>query len=210
MNLSLVSSVAESYKTSPLAAAVERAWFNGILVVVAAGNAGPDTLLYPPANDPFVITVGASDMMGTVAANTDDTVAPWSSYGTTQDGFSKPEVVAPGRRIVAPLTSANSNLALAMSARIKDGSYIWLSGTSMAAPMVSGIGALAFQAHPEWTNDQFKWLLMQKARRPAQGLPGSGNGAVNAVPVVNYEGTPEARQSRIFRSATCWLDRMAR
>ena len=65
MNLSLLSSVAESYKTSTLDAAVERAWFNGILVVVAAGNGGANTMQYPPANDPFVITVGATDTMGT-------------------------------------------------------------------------------------------------------------------------------------------------
>jgi serine protease AprX len=195
MNLSLVSSVAESYKTSTLAAAVERAWFNGILVVVAAGNAGAGTLAYPPANDPFVITVGASDTMNTVA-NGDDTVAPWSSYGTTQDGFSKPEVVAPGRMIVAPLTSARSTLGLALPGRIVDGSYMWLSGTSMAAPVVAGVAALAFQAHPEWTNDQVKWLLMQTATPlglagDSTPLPGSGTGTVNAPAVVEYAGTPQ-------------------
>jgi serine protease AprX len=195
MNLSLVSSVAESYKTSTLAAAVERAWFSGILVVVAAGNAGAGTLAYPPANDPFVITVGASDTMNTVA-NGDDTVAPWSSYGTTQDGFSKPEVVAPGRMIVAPLTSASSVLGLALPGRIVDGSYMWLSGTSMAAPVVAGVAALAFQAHPEWTNDQVKWLLMQTATPlglagDSTPLPGSGSGTVNAPAVVEYAGTPQ-------------------
>ena len=51
-------------------AAVEILWFNGIVVVVAAGNngtgSGPVTL-YPPANDPFVITVGATDDQGTAS-----------------------------------------------------------------------------------------------------------------------------------------------
>ncbi len=188
MNLSLVSSVAESYKTSALAAAVERAWFNGILVVVAAGNDGANTMQYPPANDPFVITVGASDPMNTVAQS-DDTIAPWSSYGTTQDGVAKPDVVAPGRYMVAPLTSTTAKLALEDPTRIVDGAYLRLSGTSMAAPVVSGIAALAFQKHPEWTNDQVKWLLMNTATSLAVSA-GQGRGEVNATSVVNFSGTP--------------------
>src|SRR6266498_1862184 len=59
-NLSLNSAVEQSYHTSPLDAAVEVLWFNGIVVVASAGNNGTSTL-YPPANDPFVITVGATD-----------------------------------------------------------------------------------------------------------------------------------------------------
>ncbi len=67
VNLSLNATTPQSYHTSPLAAAVEILWFNGIVVVVSAGNNGqqsPGTLL-PPANDPFVITVGATDDQGT-------------------------------------------------------------------------------------------------------------------------------------------------
>jgi serine protease AprX len=187
MNLSLVASVAESARTSVLAAAVERAWFHGILVVVSAGNSGPNTLFYPPANDPFVITVGASDPMGT-ATRADDGMAPWSSYGISQDGVVKPDVVAPGRRIIAPIANNGATLTKSFPERIVDGSYIWMSGTSMAAPVVSGIAALAFQAHPEWTNDQVKWLLMQTAT-PVLGV-GQGAGQVNAAAVVNYSGTP--------------------
>ncbi|PLS79361.1 MAG: hypothetical protein CYG59_13660 [Chloroflexi bacterium] len=192
MNLSLVSSVAESAKTSILAAAVERAWFNGIFVVVAAGNAGPDTLYYPPANDPFVVTVGAADSMGTVAQG-DDMIAPWSSYGVTQDGYSKPDVVAPGRYIVSPLASSGSTLGTQFPERIVDGKYVWLSGTSMAAPVVAGVAALAFQAHPEWTNDQVKWLLLNTSQQLGIGgilLPGQGAGEVDATAVVRYSSTP--------------------
>ena len=192
LNLSMVSSVPESYKTSTLSAAVQRAWFNGILVVVAAGNAGPDTMGYPPANDPFVVTVGASDTMGT-AARADDGMAPWSSYGTTQDGVSKPDVVAPGRYIVAPLASTGSTLAQQLPDRLVDGAFLRLSGTSMAAPIVSGIAALAFQAHPEWSNDQVKWLLRQTATGlgGANPLPGQGAGEVDAAAVVRYSGMPD-------------------
>ena len=63
VNISMNSTVAQSYHTSPLDAAVEILWFNGVVVVVSAGNngtgEGPVTI-YPPANDPFVITVGAN------------------------------------------------------------------------------------------------------------------------------------------------------
>ena len=64
VNISMNSTVAESYQTSPIDAAVEILWFNGIVVVVSAGNSGPG-IIFPPANDPFVITVGAADDMGT-------------------------------------------------------------------------------------------------------------------------------------------------
>jgi serine protease AprX len=185
MNLSLISSVAESYLSSALDAAVERAWFNGILVVVAAGNSGPDTMYYPPANDPFVVTVGAADPMDTLTPN-DDTLAPWSSYGTSQDGVSKPDVVAPGRYIVAPLASTSCTLATQFPDRIVDDAYIRMSGTSMAAPVVAGVAALAFQAHPDWTNDQLKWLLLNTATP----LPAQDAHEVNAAAVVAYDGTP--------------------
>jgi serine protease AprX len=188
MNLSLISSVAESATTSPLSAAVQHAWFSGVLVVVAAGNAGPDTMKYPPANDPFVITVGATDSMNTVSS-ADDTIAPWSGYGTTQDGFSKPEVVAPGRYMVAPLASSAATLALSDPTRIVDGTYMRLSGTSMAAPVVSGVAALAFEDHPEWTNDQIKWLLLNTSTR-LNVAAGQGAGQVNASALVNFKGTP--------------------
>jgi serine protease AprX len=199
MNLSLVSSVPESYTTSILAAAVERAWFNGIFVVVAAGNSGPGTVLYPPANDPFVVTVGAADIMGTLSQS-DDQVAPWSSYGITQDGFSKPDLIAPGRYIVSPLASGGSTLAKRFPDRIVDTSYLWLSGTSMSAPIVAGVAAIIFEQYPSWTNDQVKWLLMHTAiklgpRDPITGLviplPGQGAGEVRALVADRYKSTPQ-------------------
>ena len=172
LNLSLVSTAPESYRTSLLDAAVEYAWFKGIVVVVAAGNAGPDTMRYPPANDPFAIVVGATDDNGTAAAD-DDQRAWFSSYGTTQDGVARPDLVAPGRRIVSTLADKDIALAREFPDRIVRGKYIRLSGTSASAPVVSGAAALLLQARPDLRPNEVKWLLQQTAQ-PAvvlQGLP---------------------------------------
>jgi subtilisin family serine protease len=59
----------------------------------------------------------------------------------------------------------------------------------MAAPVVAGVAALAFQAHPEWTNDQVKWLL-QNTSTALNVSAGQGAGEVNADALVRYSGTP--------------------
>jgi serine protease AprX len=186
VNLSLVSSVAESYTTSALDAAVELAWLKGIVVVVSAGNAGPNTLLYAPANDPYVITVGATDDKGT-AGTSDDQLAPWSSYGTTQDGFAKPDLVAPGRHIVGPLAGGNVTLSSLFPGNILSGLnnlYIQLSGTSAAAPVVSGSVADLLQARPNMRPDYVKGLLRQTAI-PVAGV-GTGAGYPQILRAANY------------------------
>ncbi|HSO94127.1 MAG TPA: S8 family serine peptidase [Candidatus Dormibacteraeota bacterium] len=184
LNLSLSASVQESYMTSPIDAAVEYAWLKGIVVVVAAGNNGPNSALYAPANDPFVITVGATDDQGTRLIG-DDTLAAFSSYGLTQDGVSKPELVAPGRHIVTTL-AANSSFALNYPTYIVGSQYIRLSGTSMAAPMVSGVAALYIESHPQVRPGQLKALLISTA----QPLPlvGAGAGYPDAARAVAYQG----------------------
>ena len=79
---------------------MRRLWLSGIVVVTSSGNNGPQAMVYSPGSDPFVITVGASDINDTVS-RTDDFNAPWSSYGYTAEGFAKPEVAAPGRYMIA-------------------------------------------------------------------------------------------------------------
>ncbi|HEX3266057.1 MAG TPA: S8 family peptidase [Candidatus Limnocylindrales bacterium] len=164
VNLSLSSTVAESARTDPLDAAVEAAWFNGLVVVAAAGNRGSDedAVRYAPANDPYVITVGAAEDQGT-AARADDTVTAWSSRGTTQDGVAKPEVTAPGSQIVSTLAGGSDYTSLCPGC-VVDGDYIRAGGTSQAAPVVSGIAALLLQAHPNWTPDQVKYAVSQSGR----------------------------------------------
>jgi serine protease AprX len=163
VNLSLDSRTPQSYTTDPLDAAVEAAWFHGIVVVAAAGNLGTarDAVQFAPANDPYVITVGAVDENGT-ADPSDDWIPSWSSRGITQDGFQKPDVYAPGDHIVSVL-APNSAFAQMCPICVIGGEYIRTSGTSMAAPMISGLVADLLQAHPGWSPDQVKAALTSPA-----------------------------------------------
>jgi serine protease AprX len=169
VNLSMNSTIAQSYHTSPLDAAVEILWFNGIVVVVSAGNngtgEGPATI-YPPANDPFVITVGATNDKGT-AELWDDNLAVFSAYGHSEDGYSKPDLVAPGRNLVAPLSEKASTVYTAHPMHRVGDEYFRMSGTSMSAPVVSGAVALLLQSEPYLTPDQVKYRLVATASIPA-------------------------------------------
>jgi serine protease AprX len=181
-NFSLQSTAPATFAYDPLNAAVEKLWFNGVVVVAAAGNYGdngqPTTLAYAPGNDPFVITVGASDMNGTPYTAADDFVAPWSAFGYTLDGFAKPDIGAPGRLIVGPVPST-STMVKEHPERVMALGYMWMSGTSFAAPMVSGSAALVLAYHPNWTPDQVKGALMLTAQPTAAGLA-LGVGELNA------------------------------
>ncbi|MBV9337500.1 MAG: S8 family peptidase [Solirubrobacterales bacterium] len=169
VNLSFRSTSAESYTTDPLDAAVEQAWLQGITVVAAAGNMGnaPDAVSYAPGNDPYVITVGASDNHGT-ASTWDDVQASWSSRGTTQDGISKPDVLAPGAHIVTTL-APGSSFASDCPTCVIGGAYFQLSGTSLAAPIVSGIAADLLAAHPGWTPAMVKGAIVSTATPLSDG-----------------------------------------
>jgi serine protease AprX len=170
INLSLSSAAAESYTTDPLDAAVEQAWNSGITVVTAAGNEAltNDGVTFSPANDPWVITVGALDDRGTMT-RLDDALAPWSSRGLTQDGVRKPEVLAPGVGLVSTL-APNSDFAHECSACIVDGRYFRAGGTSMSTGVVSGAAALLIEAHPNWTPAQVKGAL----QATLVDVPGAG------------------------------------
>ena len=185
VNLSITSTVAESYKTSPLDAALEILWFNGIVVVVAAGNNGTangPSVIFPPANDPFVITVGGLEDRGTITLD-DDFIGTFSAYGLTESGYAKPELVAPGRNLISLLAGTNITAYIEHPKYRVDNYYFRMSGTSMAAPVVSGAVALLLQNEPNLTPDQVKYRLMATASQNWSGYDPTkaGAGVVNAL-----------------------------
>jgi serine protease AprX len=190
LNLSLGHPVAEPAATDPLCIAVERAVKAGIVVVTSAGNYGVTPTGAPvlggitsPGNSPAAITVGAVDTKGTLSTS-DDQVAAYSSRGPTRFDFTvKPDVVAPGTRIVS-LEASGSYLAKTYPtyhvAGTGSNAYLRLSGTSMAAGVVSGGVALLLNAEPSLTPAQVKVVLQTGARFiPSAGLIAGGTGSVD-------------------------------
>jgi serine protease AprX len=183
LNLSFGTDSTQPYSIDPLDYALERTWLSGIFVAVAGGNRGPSAgTVTKPGDDPYVVTVGAEDTLQT-SNFSDDRVAPFSSVGPTQDGFAKPDLVAPGISIVS-VRDAGSAVDLGHPlARVGD-SYFKGTGTSQATAVVSGVAALLFQADPSLTPDQAKWALMKTANHISTTV-GVGAGLVNAAGAVN-------------------------
>ena len=173
INISLGRPVFESYTLDPVDQAVEAAWKAGIVVVAAAGNSGRSgpangfATIGVPANDPAVITVGAT-MTQLTASRADDQIASYSSKGpTVVDHIVKPDLVAPGNRLVSLRVAGSTLDTMYPQYQVAPNSgtakYYELSGTSMATPVVSGAVALMLQQNSALTPDQVKARLMKTA-----------------------------------------------
>jgi serine protease AprX len=159
-------------------------------VVASAGNSGQDSAgrtvlgsVSTPGNAPGAITVGALNTWNTVSRD-DDTITTYSSRGPTRyDMGMKPDVVAPGNKIVS-LKAAGSYLAATHPALHVAGSgtnaYMTMSGTSMSAAMVSGGAALLLESTPTLTARHLKVTLQLTASSmTGEGLTAAGTGSVN-------------------------------
>jgi serine protease AprX len=197
VNLSLTETVSSSHTRSPLDAAVERLWHAGVVVVVAVGNTGPGTAVYAPANDPYVITVGAVDQ-GMRVGSSDDAEAAFSATGPTLDGFAKPDVLAPGRRVVSILPPLSSLVARAPEANVLGADRYSMSGTSFSAPQVAGAAAVLLAHNPRWTPAQVKWVLTRTAR----DVPGSRAGALDLRRALTFAGRPRSANRDLPGAAT--------
>lgn len=165
LNLSLGVNAPSNPADDHFRQAAERAVDAGILVVAAAGNEclGDvcESTITSPGNSPKVITVGALDDRSTKSLK-DDGVYASSSQGSAVGG--KPDLIAEGVNVLAPLAKG-SDFAKTLS---KSALYTALSGSSQAAPMVSGVLALMLQVAPDLSQDQAKDVL----RRTADKLEG--------------------------------------
>jgi serine protease AprX len=190
INLSLGHPVGQTYATDPFCLAAELAYRAGIVVVCAAGNdgrlnvnrtAGASNSGYGtsyasvecPGNDPYVITVGATKQ--TDSNRADDQIASYSGRGPSLlDFVVKPDIVAPGNRIISTEESANSYLVQTYTSQVElakstytfgnpqgwSTKYFVLSGTSMATPVTTGAVALMLQQQPNLSPDTVKARLM--------------------------------------------------
>ncbi len=196
VNMSVGAAIHESYWTDPLTLAAKAVTDKGITVVTAAGNLGKSPAglkqyggITAPGNAPWVLTVGASSTMGTLT-RLDDTMASYSSRGPTfLDFLAKPDLVAPGTGTIS-LAAPGSTFYSSKSQYLVNGSngtktYLALSGTSMASPVVAGTVALMLQANPSLTPNLVKAILQYTA----QVYPGykpleQGAGFLNSLGAV--------------------------
>ena len=204
LNLSFGTDSDQPYLTDPLAHAAEVAWRHGIVVVAAAGNAGQSLgHLETPATDPYLISVGASDGMGTPTRRDDD-VTDFSSRG---DGTRNPDLVAPGAHVQSlrvPGSYVDQHFgAFALNDRFQRG-----SGTSQATAAVAGAAALLLQHYPTLTPDDVKKLLMQTAyplAGPAVAAQGAGlvnlRSAFTAEPPAAHQTWPQAKGTGSLEAA---------
>ncbi|MFP4498254.1 MAG: S8 family peptidase [Vulcanimicrobiota bacterium] len=104
INMSLGHTARKDFQNDPVNQAVKKAFEAGIVVVAAAGNEGPGPrTIGAPGDSPHAISVGAADDMNTPDPS-DDNITDFSSRGPTPGGLIKPDLVAPGEAIIAPMS----------------------------------------------------------------------------------------------------------
>ena len=209
VNLSLAAGSTSSWVNDPLAQAARAVVASGIVVVTASGNYGQVNgkttfgTVGSPGHDPSVITVGSSNMKLTAASRTDDVVNGFSSRGPTRgatrlsngqrvvDNLLKPDLLAPGNAMISAaatsslgqwnkLAASNSSLLIGLTGQVMNQTLMFLSGTSVSAPVVSGAVALMLQANPGLTPPLVKASLQYSAQ-PLAGasLVEQGAGMLN-------------------------------
>ena len=178
INLSLGHPIFESAATDPLVQAVEHAARSGIAVVVSAGNFGRNRTtgvvgyagIASPGNAPSGISVGSVQTFDGVSRDI-HRIAPYSSRGPSwYDGFAKPDISAPGDDLLS-VASVGSTLRLMQETSGNTGNYMRLSGTSMAAGVVSGLAAVVLE-NTKLTPNALKMVLQY-----------------SSIPVKNDDGT---------------------
>ncbi|HEX8686124.1 MAG TPA: S8 family serine peptidase, partial [Pyrinomonadaceae bacterium] len=199
VNISLGARATDSYQDDPLCAAVRRLYHLGVVVVAAAGNNGKNAAgqkvygqVHTPGIEPTALTVGASNTYGT-DTRADDSVATYSSRGPTRsfwtdaagakhyDNLLKPDLVAPGNKLISAeaypnYLKSNYGQVNAYDDAAQERDFMYLSGTSMSAPLVAGAAALMFEVNPKLTAGMARTLLQYTAT-PLKGFNALEQGA---------------------------------
>jgi serine protease AprX len=178
---------------SPLCVEVNRLVKSGVIVVIAAGNSGYGTLrtkegdadatleltINDPGNAEYAITVGSThrDMPHTYG------VSYFSSKGPTGDGRYKPDLLAPGERIIS---CAAPNSRLLNPEAVHDCNYFEQSGTSMAAPHVSGAIAAFLSIRREFIGEaeEIKKVFTSAATDLGRSRYFQGSGLVDLMRAI--------------------------
>ena len=175
---------------SPLCVELRRLWQQGVVVVIAAGNEGfavlqtstgsvdanMDLSIGDPANLDEAIAVGSTHKDKPHIYG----VSYFSSRGPTADGRQKPDLVAPGERIISCRHDFKPK------ANKVDDLYVAMSGTSMAAPHVSGMAAAFLSARKEFIGypDRVKELLLASCMDLKRDRPQQGAGMPNLTKML--------------------------
>ncbi|WP_414837429.1 S8 family serine peptidase [Candidatus Nanosalina sp. VS9-1] len=180
ISLSLGAPVEECDGEDALSEAINNAYSQGTLPVVAAGNEGPDSgTITVPGCAEDALTVGS--------VGSDNSISSFSSRGPTADGRVKPDVVAPGESVTSTWN---------------DGGFETASGTSMATPHVSGTAALLFASNSTLTVEQAKSIVMNSSEDLGFAENDQGQGLVDVYEayqqVVVENGTNETNQTENF------------
>ncbi|MGI5148084.1 S8 family peptidase [Plantactinospora sp. CA-294935] len=175
---------------SPICREVDRLVQSGVVVVAAAGNTGYgyvidaggrrmrtafDLTINDPGNAELAITVGATSCRPHASG-----ISYFSSKGPTGDGRAKPDLVAPGERVISAGTGRLLEQALTS---VPGATYVENSGTSMAAPHVSGVAAAFMSVHQEFIGrpHRVKRALLDSATDLGRDRSFQGRGLVDAM-----------------------------
>jgi serine protease AprX len=179
---------------SPLCQEVDKLVRTGVVVVVAAGNSGYGTLnpelstvsqfglgmtINDPGNAERAITVGATHRDAPHAYG----VSYFSSKGPTGDGRRKPDLVAPGERITSAAAGAVREAVALPPGQVDAAVYAEDTGTSMAAPHVSGVVAAFLSVRREFVGrpDVVKRIFTESATTLGRDPSFEGSGLVDLM-----------------------------
>lgn len=149
-------------KCDSLCYGANKLWQNGLVVVAAGGNNGPkeDTITSPGVSNK-IITVGALDKLTPYLK-----VADFSSRGNPKSYNVKPDILAPGTKII----STNRDIK-------NGGPYTTMSGTSVATPIIAGVCALLCEKFPNYRPDQIKSIILHHGVDVGDNRQSQGRGA---------------------------------